>query len=153
MTIEPSMILTKVLDWVFWWRTDHDQLARQVAEYDTLGVTASARGISFLMLIFSAFVTVVMVELLELPRWPYIEAASLLTLGYLMYKGHRWAILTTMVLWSIDKLSQIFVPSLAGAQANAIVPLLWWAIYMHAFYLTWQVEERKRSATQPSLTI
>ncbi len=43
--------------WLFWWRIDPNEITKQVTEYRSLRFYQSARGISFLCLIFSCCIT------------------------------------------------------------------------------------------------
>ncbi len=70
-----------------------------------------------------------------------------LPLAYLIYKGKRWAILTTIFIWSIDKGYQIiiliFVQGDVTVYAKSVfwVSLIWYCIYMKFFWRAYQVEE------------
>ena len=45
------------LRWLLWWRIDQDELNKQVAEYESMRMTRSAKGQSFLLLDLTAWVT------------------------------------------------------------------------------------------------
>jgi tetratricopeptide (TPR) repeat protein len=68
-----------------------------------------------------------------------------LPLGYFIYRGHQWAMISAMLFWSGEKFYQIY----AGLQNSATYHyfwfgLIWWAIYMRAFYLAFKVEKARR---------
>ena len=145
--------LNRGVNWVLWWRLDQDELDRQVAEYDVLGITHSARKLSFCLLFFSAVITAALVYALGLRMWGYVDAALLAGLGYLTYRGQRWAILAAMVVWTIQELALVFAPTSAAIHVSAVVSLIWWAIYMHALFMAWCVENaRDAAATYPIRT-
>lgn len=43
--------------WILWWKQDQDELKKQVENYNSLKIIKSYRGISTLLIIFSAFLT------------------------------------------------------------------------------------------------
>ncbi len=135
--------LKRGVDWVLWWRVDQDELDRQVAEYDALGITRSARKISFALLLLSALITATLVYALGLRMWGYVDAALLAGLGFLTYRGQRWAILAAMVVWTLQELALVFSPTSATVHVSAVVSLVWWAIYMHALFMAWCVENAR----------
>jgi len=132
-------------DWMLWWRIDKNELEKQVREYETLKITQSARGISLLMLLLSFTITLGFVLFLNWDSSGIFDAFLFLVLGFFIYKGHRWAIIGAMLLWSYEKLYMLYIQyqnaSVAGSSSPSPFPsLIWWAIYMHAFYLAFQVE-------------
>jgi hypothetical protein len=69
----------------------------------------------------------------------YAEVAIWSTVGILMYFGLRWAFILGMILWTFEKASML----LAGGSAAPIVQIIWWAIYLNAFFLAFKVESRR----------
>jgi hypothetical protein len=131
--------------WFLWWRIDPTELEEQIAGYDSLEVTQSARGQSFLFLIFSACVTTIFILYFNLESITFVAAIIGLLLGYLIYRGQQWAMITAMILWSLEKLLQIYEAlqhsSASGLSSSKLgLHLVWWALYMHAFYLAFKVE-------------
>ena len=76
----------------------------------------------------------------------WYDCAVMILLGAFVYRGHRWAIIGAMLLWTFEKLAApLMGPPKSGVRPIIIGQLIWWAIYMHAFYLSLRVEnERKR---------
>ena len=70
----------------------------------------------------------------------------MLVLGTFILFGHRWAIVTTMLVWTYEKGYMIFTnPSKTRVKAALIGQIIWWAFYMRTFYLALRIEnERKR---------
>lgn len=137
--------------WILWWRVDHDELQDQVEKYDTLGWFESGRKLSVVCLLFSVAVSVLLTAIKVIPKEAYAEAALFLILAVFIYLGHRWAMIAAMVVWTIEKASTAITGFGAiGIGPNILVSLLWWAAFMHAFYLAFRVEQQRR---QTGITI
>lgn len=143
--------------WILWWQIDPTEMDKQVHGYKTLKFTESIRGISFILLLISVIATVLFVLLLGLDPMALIDAAVLLVVGFLVYKGYRWAMIAAMLLWTFEKgfslLSYFNTAPTADFNATIlIVTILWWTFYMHAFYLAYRVEQarRKKSGEAPA---
>lgn len=135
------------LSFLAWWRPNPDEVQKQVAQYDTLKLWQSARGISLLLCLFTVTVTVLLGSFLHLSSATVIaEGLIWSVMGLLMFRGHRWAFIVGMVLWTVEKGSLVIQPASAGQMP--IVQVIWWFIYMGAFYLGFTVEQRRRA---PSL--
>jgi len=142
--------------WVLWWRVDQDELQDQVEKYDKLGWFDAARKLSVLCLLLSACVTAIFGIFNRAVAGEYLFEAILFgVLAAFIYRGHRWAMIAAMVLWTIEKAFALITGLAAGPSGagGMVVQPLWWAIYMHAFYLALRVERARRqqrtAATQP----
>jgi hypothetical protein len=133
----PTLSRPSRWDWILWWRIDPEELENQVADYQE-GILHTARGWSLLMLAFSDAVTTIFVLVGWTDRTAYVDCAIMLTLGAFIYFGHRWAMLAAMVLWTIEKIVAVF-----GSPASIVAAVLWWATYMHAFWLAFHVERAR----------
>ena len=135
-----------------WWQINPHEVQKQMSEYATLKLWQSARGISVLLCLFSVTVTLLLSRLLGLSFSDAIlEAAVWLALAAFMYRGHRWAFVAGMALWTLEKGYLLFRPASGGAGAAPIVQIIWWAVYMNAFYLAFTVErQRARGAGLPN---
>jgi hypothetical protein len=127
--------------WIFWWKIEPDELQRQVREYDSLGMVKSARGLSAALLALSAIVTTIFVCVGWTEVWSLVDAILFLSLGAFIFRGHRWAMISAMVLWTLEKASGLY-----GKPQYAIMSVIWWTVYMQAFYLAYRVENAKRAA-------
>jgi len=141
--------------WLLWWKIRPEELQKQIAEYHTLKITQSARGISVLALLFTAALTAFFAHLkwAGLDEWSYGDAALLLFLCIFIYRGHKWAILLAMIYWTYAKAFQIYsslgtTPHPVAGQL--IVAIIWWSTYMHAFFLAFIVEKKRRSEAKAS---
>ncbi len=137
--------------WIFWWQINADELKKQVHEYKTLKFSQSMRGISAILLWISVAATAAFVLFLGMDQSAFIDTAIFLVLSFFVAKGHRWALIASMLLWTFEKVYSLYTQiQLAGATdsgAAFIVPtIIWWTVYMHAFYLAFKVEQARRKA-------
>jgi len=142
-SVEPKK-KRSALSFLLWWKTDPVEVQKQVAQYMTLKPWQSARGISMLLCLFSVVVTALLGSRMELSQETIIaESIIWSTLGLFMYRGHRWAFLVGMVLWTLAKGTLLLGGVAIGAAP--IVQIIWWAIYLSAFYLGFTVENARRA--------
>jgi hypothetical protein len=128
-------------DWILWWRIDPVQLEEQVRLYDTIGFRSSMRGISVACLVFSMLVTVLMTYFggMGLNASAYVDAGLFGMLAGFIWFGHRWAMVGAMLLWTLEKVAII-----VGHPVMVVAQLVWWCLYMHAFYFAFRIERRRR---------
>jgi hypothetical protein len=148
---EPVAVDTKAkkspLSNLAWWKADPAEVEKQVLQYETLGFWKSARRLSAFLCGLSVVATVLLGAIMKTSTDAIaVEAVLWSTLGYFMYRGHRWAFVAGMVTWTIEK-AFLLVTGVAGGAAP-VVQAIWWAIYMNAFFLGFKVErERARRST------
>ena len=123
-----------------WWKTDPKDIDDQVKNYDKLKITKSYRGISFLIMIFSAIATVVLYVLKVATVEYLVDLLFILPLGFFMLRGSKWSFIVGMIYWTYAKGYQLF--SQVGV-SSPIIPIIWWIIYMGFFYRAFMVEKRK----------
>ena len=144
--------------WVLWWQIDPVELERQVSEYDSLPIYRSMRGISVLCLAFSAAVTTASAfyGIANIDATAYFDAATMLLLAVFIFFGHRWAMIGAMIVWTAEKIISLSdtVTLMQSSGGLIVSQLIWWALYMHAFYFAFRIEQRRtaimRSAPPPS---
>jgi len=134
--------------WLLWWKVDQVELDKQVSQYDSLGILHSARGMSVLCLAFSSAITLVLVAVSSfgIDSSAYVDVTLFAFLALFIYLGHRWAMIAAMIFWTLEK-GLIIVQGLGPVHTSAGIALgqlLWWSIYMHAFYFALRVEQQKR---------
>ena len=136
-------------DWLLWWRLDKDEIQRQVKEYKTLKITQSAKGISLLFLLFSSILTVVLVLFLDWDIFSFVDVFLFLILGFFIYRGHRWAMIVAMLLWTYERIYMLIdYETIRGTNPTGFsifISLFFWAVYMHAFYMAFRVEGERRN--------
>jgi hypothetical protein len=132
-------------NWLLWWRLGPSELDDQVANYDTMGWFESGRKLSTALLLIYVGLTVLAGTMRSVAIY---DAVTLAIFAAFIYRGHRWAIIAAMVLWTLDR---VLVAISGNGDVYPVIirvigALLWWAIYMHAFYLAFRVEQRRRKA-------
>ena len=128
---------------LLWWKTDPEEIEKQVSQYGTLKIYQSARGLSLLLCLVSVAATILLSGSMTLSSGTVItEAVVWSSLGFFMYRGHRWAFVTGMVIWTLEKAFMLFS---SGSASAPFVQVIWWAIYMNAFFLGFKVERRRRT--------
>jgi hypothetical protein len=142
MTKEHSQIVS--YHWLLWWKIEPDELQRQVREYDSLNMIKSARGLSAVLLTLSAIVTIIFVCVGWTGPWSVLDAVLFIGLGAFIYRGHRWAMICAMVFWTLEKAGGLYVKP-----QYALMSIVWWTIYMQAFYLAYRVEKERQAAPVP----
>ena len=124
---------------LLWWRTDPEEVRRQVAAYHTLRVWQSARGTSALLCMLTVVVTMLLSGYMGLSSSEITtEAVIWTTVAILMYRGYRWAFVVGMLLWTFEK-----GELLLSGRGSPVVQVIWWTIYMSAFFLALKVENER----------
>jgi uncharacterized membrane protein len=139
-------------DWLLWWRIDQAELDKQVTEYDDLSFLQSMRGISVVCLAVSLSITAALAGFgaLGLDASAYIDSAIMAVLALFIYFGHRWANISAMVLWTAEKVLTL-VDGLGPTHVGSGLffgQFLWWAAYMHAFYFSFRIEQKRRTVAR-----
>lgn len=129
--------------WLLWWRIDERNLRKQMAGYKTLPFYQTMRGVSSLMFLASAVITVAVAVFSHKPL-SLIDAGLFLILSVFIYLGHRWAMMAGMILWTIEKLVIVVSSIVAHNYAAPVSNVIWWAVYMHAIYFAYRIESERR---------
>ncbi|MFA6038129.1 MAG: hypothetical protein WC748_08440 [Legionellales bacterium] len=128
------------------WAIEESDLKKQCDNYNTLKITESYRGISVLImsafmalgLIFSFFTSFVTLSNV------IIEMIIYVPLCFFIYRGHRWAIILLMLIWTFSQGFQLNEVIQSGS-GNKFMPIIWWLIVMPYFWQALKVEnERKK---------
>jgi hypothetical protein len=136
--------------WILWWQVDAAELEKQVREHDTLKLWQSARGISVCCILLSIALTALFVALGVFDAYAAVDVVIMAVLAVFIYRGHRWAMFVAMVLWTLEKALSAWVVIESGRGGNVLLQVLWWCIYMHAFYLALRVEQQRRKPVPAS---
>jgi hypothetical protein len=144
MSDAKAVIRQRRWSWLLWWQIVPADLDLQVEEYETLGFFKSMRGISVCCLVFSMALTAALIAWGVADFWAIADIAIFVVLAAFIYFGHRWAMVGAMILWTVEKLTSI-ADGLEGAQPGTLVgQVIWWCIFMHAFYFAFRVEQERR---------
>jgi hypothetical protein len=126
------------------WKIDETDLNNQVENYNTLKITQSYRGISVLiisaLLGFSLLLSFFGVY--ADPTTMFWGIIIYLPVIFFVYKGHRWAIVLLMVLWTFEKGYQLYEIGQSGS-GSGIMPIIWWLIIMPYFWKALRVENER----------
>lgn len=138
--------------WLLWWQIDQEELNAQVLNYKNWGIFKSARGQSALCLLFSIAITSAFVLFKAFSVDAVGDAALMAILALFIYLGHRWAMISAMVLWTLEK--GLYIAAYLNAVshgtnggATGVMQIFWWCLYMHAFYFAFRIEQRRKQRT------
>jgi len=127
------------------WKIEEADLKNQVENYNTLKISESYRGIS--VLIISALLGFSLVLAFF---GVYADISTMicgivlyLPIIFFVYKGHRWAIVLLMAMWTLEKGYQLYEIGQGGG-GSGIMPIIWWLIIMPYFWKALKVENEKR---------
>jgi len=129
--------------WFLWWVFRENELEDQATSYssDKLG---SYRGISALLLLLAIAVNIVFIYMGWVSSFSWVDIAIFALLAIFIYRGHRWAMIIVMLLWTIEKIFQVVTLANQSSTFPVIFILIWWTTYMHAFYGALRVENLHR---------
>lgn len=135
---------------IFSWSISPDELKHQVEQYNTLGITESYRGVAILAVLALLALSVVftLFGAIPLDSGTVVEWIIYAIALFFVYKGHRWAIILVMLLWTGDKAYQLYEMSTSG-QGNAVLAIVWWAILMPYLFKALKIENG-RNKLQPA---
>jgi len=125
---------------IFSWKISDDELKTQVEQYDKLKITESYRGIAALLILGSMVLTVILAKLGVVDYEAVYGSIIYVPLAFFVWKGHRWALIAMMILWTIEKGYQL----VESGGTSPIVPIIWWAIFMGYFVNAFKVEIARR---------
>jgi len=127
------------------WKIDDADLKNQVENYKTLKITESYRGISVLIISVLLGLSLILsfVGVYSDPSTIFWGLIIYLPIIFFVYKGHRWAIITLIVLWTFEKGYQLYEIGQSGS-GSGIWPIIWWLIVMPYFWKALKVENERR---------
>lgn len=127
---------------IFSWKVTEEEFKTQVKNYDNLKITESYRGISALLVLGSMVLTVILAKFGVISYDNVYSAIIYVPLAYFIYKGHRWALVLVMLLWTFEKGWQVY--DAVNNSASVIVPIIWWSIFMNYFFNALKIEIAKK---------
>lgn len=136
------------------WKTDEADLKNQVENYKTLKITQSYRGISVLIIFALLGLSLILsfVGLYADLSTMFLGLIIYVPIIFFVYKGHRWAIIALITLWTFEKGYQLYEIGQSGT-GSAIWPIIWWLIVVPYFWKALKVEnERRKLAPATSST-
>ncbi len=127
---------------IFSWKVTEEEFKTQVENYSNLKITESYRGISALLVLGSMVLTVVLAKFGVISYDSVYSAIIYVPLAYFIYKGHRWALVLVMLLWTFEKGWQVY--DAVNNSTSVIVPIIWWSIFMNYFFNALKIEIAKK---------
>lgn len=132
---------------IFSWKISEEEMKTQVENYNNLKITQSYRGISALLILGSMVLTVLLAKFGVISYDAVYGSIIYLPIAFFIWKGHKWAMIAMMILWTFEKGYQLY----ASGGTSPIIPIIWWAIFMGYFVNAFKVElARKKLATVTS---
>ncbi len=129
---------------IFSWKISEEDMKTQVENYNNLKITESYRGISALLILGSMILTVVLAKL-DLVSYDAVYGAIIyLPLAFFIWKGHRWAMIIMIGLWTFEKGYQVYA---TAGESSPIVAIIWWAIFVGYFVNALKVEIARKKIT------
>jgi len=122
---------------IFSWKISEEDMKTQVENYNNLKITESYRGISALLILGSMILTVVLAKFDVVSYDAVYGAIIYLPLAFFIWKGHRWAMIVMIALWTFEKGYQVYA---TAGESSPIVAIIWWAIFVGYFVNALKVE-------------
>lgn len=126
---------------IFKWSLSAEQLAEQVNGYHTLKFHKTCRGVAVIVVAALTALTVVFTAIGG-QSWSTTLWATFIygLLAVFMYRGSKTAMILTMVLWTADKVLQVYY----SGGVNVVSIFFWWIVPMAAIYPAVQVENARK---------
>jgi hypothetical protein len=128
---------------IFSWKISEEEMKTQVENYNNLKITQSYRGISALLILGSMVLTVLLAKFGVISYDAIYSSIIYLPIAFFIWKGHRWAMIAMMILWTFEKGYQLY----ASGGTSPIVPIIWWAIFMGYFVNAFKIELARKKLT------
>lgn len=135
------------------WKMSPEELKEQVEGYNTLKITQSYRGVSVLIvsalwllgLVIAFFGEYSSVSDMFLSLFIYVPIL------FFVYKGHRWAIVSLLVLYTIEKIYTLYLSAEMGG--FVLGSIIWWLIITPYIYKALLVENARRKGVENPTTV
>ncbi len=130
------------------WTMSPEELKEQIGSYDTLKITQSYRGVSVLIvsaLWLLGFLLAFFGEYSSMSDM-FLSLVIYLPILFFVYKGHRWAIVSLLILYTIEKIYTLYLSVEMGG--FVLGSIIWWLIVTPYIYKALLVENARRKETQ-----
>lgn len=141
-----------LVGFIEWWRIKPEEIEYQVNNYNNF--KQSYRGQAVLIIVFLLFINIVLSVINLVPFNTVVVLSGTLIysfLAYLVKKGNRFAIVSTMVLYSIEK-AYAFSFINADNIITIVTNLVMWALLMRPLLGAIKVENKLRKMTKDNNT-
>lgn len=133
---------------IFSWKISEEDMKNQVENYNNLKITESYRGISALLILGSMILTVILAKFGMVSYDAVYSAVIYLPLAFFIWKGHRWAMVIMIILWTFEKGYQVYA---TAGESSPIVAIIWWAIFVGYFVNAFKVELARKKITSKTV--
>jgi hypothetical protein len=129
-----------------------EELKRQVENYDTLGITQSARGQVVLVFggLYALSIVLSFVGIIALSdlMWSLIIYIPILIF---VYKGHNWAMIALMILWVIEKVYTAYL-TVENESGSVWGSIIWLIIGISVIAKALKVENARKKTIPSGVT-
>lgn len=147
----------KTSHWLIWWQVDDDAISQEAEGYQKLKFIHTSRGVSVLLILFTVTLTTIfsVFKIFGYGLDGLFDVFVFLVLALFIYKGHKWAMISAMILWTLEKFYAIAIQVSSGTPVGAtvIIQIIWWSIFMHVFYTAYKVEKARTSKLQVKIKV
>ncbi|MES2930497.1 MAG: hypothetical protein V4665_01805 [Patescibacteria group bacterium] len=133
------------------WNLDPEELKNQVDNYSTLSIWKSYRKQIVLIVAFLALLTLLVLVFAGDMFEGFVTMSDFLyglilyiPVLFFVYKGHRWAIIALMILWTFEQGYKLI---LGGG--GVVAPLIYWYLIFSASHKALQIENARRRPNSP----
>ncbi|MEK6816987.1 MAG: zinc ribbon domain-containing protein [Nanoarchaeota archaeon] len=127
------------------WKMSPEERKEQIESYNTLKITQSYRGVSVLivgaLLLFS--LAMAFFGVYSTPEDVILSMFIYVPILFFVYKGHRWAIISLLILWTVEKVYALYLSAESGG--GIIAPIIWWLIVSPYIFKALIVENERRA--------
>ena len=139
---------------LLWWKTDEQEVNKQVEQYNKLSILKSKKGRSFLLLSILALLS------FTVGRGTLLNAGLLFIIAFFVYKGNRWIMMGIMIWMTYFWFNRLYIWIIATSNNGinrqivpSIATYLFWAIPMHVIFYAYKVEQERAKQRKENKTV
>lgn len=130
-------------------RLEKEELKNQLENYDTLAINKAYRKIAALIISVIAALSIVAVkydESVEVPFYVMVLSTAIYFLvAFFVSNGNRFAIMLSMVVWTVGKGTQLFH---IADLASVFIIITFWFLIVRVFWRAFEVETARRKSRE-----
>lgn len=125
------------------WKISAEELKEQIENYKTLKMSQSYRGL-VVLLISALLLLSLILGFFNITPLSDVVLSLIVYIPILIfvYKGHRWAIVTLGILWTVEKAYTLYLSVQTGG--SPIGSIIWWFIVTPYIYKAYIVANEYR---------
>ena len=130
------------------WKMSPEELKEQVENYDTLKITQSYRGVSVLIVSALWLLGLLLAFFGEYSSMGdmFLSLVIYVPLLFFVYKGHKWAIVSLLALYTLEKAYTLYLSVETGG--FVLSSIIWWLIVAPYIYKALLVENARSKGVQ-----